>query len=68
MTDIAIRRKLLEHTNTMIRTTNPDTCMREFAHVIDCLGSLLSEWTGEKVRVQITAEGQEESVDMEKQK
>jgi hypothetical protein len=42
--------------------------MREFAQVIDCLGSLLSEWTGEKVRVQITAEGQEESVDMEKQK
>jgi hypothetical protein len=64
MSDIATRRKLLEQTQFMVRANNTEQRMKSFAAVINTLGELISIWTGEQARVQITAVGQAESVDM----
>ena len=66
MSDIALRRKLLEQAQLMVRTNNPEVCMQQFSGLLNTLGDLLGAWTGEKVRVHITAAGQGESVDMQK--
>lgn len=66
MSDMALRRKLLEQTHAMVKTNRGEESLVALCQVIDTLGELLSMWTGEVVRVRITAEGQPDKLDMVK--
>lgn len=66
MNDAVLRRTLLEQANEMVRTTDATASLNALTGLLDTLGSLLSVWTGEVVRVRITAEGQAEALDMVK--
>lgn len=66
MRDILLRRQLLEQANTLVKTTDATASLAALAGLLDTLGTLLSGWTGEVVRVRITAEGQADDVDMVK--
>jgi hypothetical protein len=66
MSDIATRRKLLEQANLLVKTNDAATTLTACAALLDALGTLMSEWTGEVVRVRMTAEGQPEVLDMVK--
>lgn len=66
MNDIELRRTLLEQANTMVRTTDETALLAAVAGMLNTMGTLLSGWTGEVVRVRITAEGQPDAVDMTK--
>jgi hypothetical protein len=64
MNDIVIKRELAAATQMIVKSRDPN--MPAFAAVLNSLGDLLSAWTGETVRVHVTAEGQPEAVDMSK--
>jgi len=64
MNEVVIKRELAEATQRIVKSRDPN--MPAFANVLNALGDLLSAWTGETVRVQVTAEGQTEAVDMVK--
>lgn len=64
MNDMQAKRELAEATHRIVNSYGPN--MPEFAKLIDALAWLLSEWTGVTVRLQMTAEGQSESLDMQK--
>lgn len=64
MNDVVIKRELAEATQRIVKSRDPN--MPAVANVLNALGDLLSVWTGETVRVQVTAEGQPEAVDMVK--
>lgn len=66
MSDMELRRKLLEQTHAMVTTTSGEGSLVALGQVISTLGELLSMWTGEVVRVRITAEGQPDKLDMVK--
>lgn len=66
MNDMALKRKLLEQTNVMVRTNSGEQALVALGELIGTLGDLLSAWTGEVVRVRITAEGKPDVVDMVK--
>lgn len=67
MSEVVIRRRVAEATQRLVKgTTDPALTLANFAAVLDALGALMSEWTGEVVRVRVTAEGQPDMVDMVK--
>lgn len=66
MSEAATKRKLLELANLLVKTNDPKTTLAACAGLLDALGSLMSEWTGEVVRVRMTAEGQPDVLDMVK--
>lgn len=67
MSAAATKRKLLEQAHLLVKTNDPATTFIACAALLDALGTLLSECTGEVVRVRMTAEGQPDSLDMSKQ-
>lgn len=66
MSDMAARRKLVEQANLLVKTNDATTTLVACAALLDALGTLMSEWTGEVVRVRMTAEGQPDVLDMVK--
>jgi hypothetical protein len=66
MSDIAARRKLLEQAKLLVSTNDAATTFKACAELLDALGTLMSEWTGEAVRVRMTADGQPDVLDMVK--
>ena len=60
MRGIAARRKLLEQANMLVKTNDAATTLSACAALLDALGTLMSEWTGEVVCVRITAEAADE--------
>ncbi len=66
MSESAMKRKLLEQANLLVKTNDAQTTLVAVAGLLDALGSLMSEWTGEVVRVRMTAEGQPDVLDMVK--
>lgn len=66
MSEAAMKRKLLEQANLLVKTNDPTTTLVAVAALLDALASLMSEWTGEAVRVRMTAEGQPDALDMVK--
>ncbi len=66
MSDIATRRKLLEQANLLVKTNDAATTFIACAALLDALGTLMSEWTGEVVRVRMTLEGQPDVLDIVK--
>lgn len=64
MNEIALKRQLLEQTNAVVKTRDAEQSLIALAQMIGTLGDLLSVWTGEVVRVRITAEGQPDKLDM----
>lgn len=66
MSESATKRRLLEQANLLVKTNDPTTTLTACAGLLDALGSLMSEWTGEVVRVRMTAEGQPDVLDMVK--
>lgn len=64
MNDVVLKRELAEATQRIVKSRDPN--FPAVAGVLNALGDLLSAWTGEAVRVQITAEGQAEALDMTK--
>jgi len=66
MSEAPMKRKLLEQANLLVKTNDPTTTLAACAGLLDALGSLMSEMTGEVVRVRITAEGQPDVLHMVK--
>ena len=66
MSDIAAQRKLLEQANLLVKTNDAATVFIACASLLDTLCTLMSEWTGEVVRVSMTAEGRPDALDMVK--
>jgi hypothetical protein len=66
MNEMALKRKILEQTHAMVKTNRGDETLVALGQLIGTLGELLSVWTGEVVRVRITAEGQPDKLDMVK--
>lgn len=66
MPNIAVQRKLLEQANLLVKTNDATTTLVACAQLLDALGVLMSEWTGEVVRIRMTAEGQADVLDMVK--
>jgi hypothetical protein len=66
MSEAATKRILLEQANLLVRTNDPKITLTACAAILDALGTLMSEWTGEVVRVRMTAEGQADVLDMVK--
>lgn len=66
MNEMALKRRLLEQTHAMVKTNSGEQSLVALGEVIGTLGELLSAWTGEVVRVRITAEGQPDKLDMVK--
>lgn len=64
MNDMALRRRMLEQANLLAKVNGGDRALLAFGALLSTLGELLSAWTGEPVRVQVTAAGQAEKVDM----
>lgn len=64
MSDIETRRKLVDQAQFMARANSPEAKMRSLAAMLNTLGELVGAWTGEQVRIQVTAVGQTESVDV----
>ena len=58
MREAAMKRKLMQQASLLVKTNDPTTTLVAVASLLDALGSLMSEWTGESVRVRMTAEGQ----------
>ena len=58
MNEIVAKRKLSDSARAIVKNREPD--MAAVAGVIDSLGTLLSLWTGESVRVTLSAKGQSE--------
>jgi hypothetical protein len=66
VSEAATKRKLLEQANLLVKTNDPTITLAACAALLDALGSLMSEWSGEVVRVRMTAEGQPDVLDMVK--
>lgn len=66
MSEAATKRILLEQANLLVKTNDPTTSLTACAAILNALGTLMSEWTGEVVRVRMTAEGQPDVLDMVK--
>lgn len=66
MSKIAARRKLLEQANLLVKTNDATTTLIACAALLDAMGTLMSELTGEVVRIRMTAEGQPDVLDMVK--
>lgn len=66
MSDKALKRQLLEHAHAMVKTSRPEEALAELGQLIGTIGDLLSMWTGEAVRVRITADGHPDKLDMVK--
>ncbi len=66
MNEMALKRQLLEQTNAVVKTRDAEQSLIALGQMIGTLGELLSVWTGEVVRVRITAEGQPDKLDMVK--
>ena len=66
MSDIAARRKLLEQANLLVKTNDAATTFIACAALLDALSTLMSEWTGEVVRLRMTAEGRPDALDIVK--
>lgn len=66
MSEIVAKRTLLEQANLLVKTNDATATLVACAAVLDALGTLMSIWTGEKVRIRMTAEGQTEELDMVK--
>lgn len=66
MSEAAMKRKLLEQTNLLVKTNDATASLVACAGILDALGTLMSEWTGEVVRIRMTAEGQPDVLDMVK--
>lgn len=64
--EAATKRNLLEQANAIVKTNDPTETLVAVASLLDALGTLMSEWTGEVVRVRMTAEGQPDVLDMVK--
>ena len=67
VSEVATKRKLLEQANLLVKTNDATTTFVACAALLDALGALMSEWTGEVVRVVMTADGQPDALDMTKQ-
>jgi len=67
MNEMTLKRQLLEQTHAMVKTNSGEDSLIALGQMIGTLGELLSVWTGEVVRVRITAEGQPDKLDMVKQ-
>ncbi len=66
MNEFALQRQLLEQAHAMVKTNSGEQALVALGQLIGTLGELLSVWTGETVRVRITAEGQPDKLDMVK--
>lgn len=66
MNEVALKRKLLEQTHAMVKTNSGEQALVALGELIGTLGDLLSAWTGEVVRLRITADGQPDKLDMVK--
>lgn len=66
MNEIVVKRRLAEATQKLVKCNDPASGMAHMAGVLGALGDLLSGWTGEVVRVSVTAEGQPEALTMTK--
>ena len=64
--EIAAKRKLIEQANLLVKTNDAVQSLTSCAAVLDALGTLMSIWTGEVVRIRMTAEGQSDVLDMVK--
>jgi hypothetical protein len=64
MNEMDLKRQLLEQTYAMVKTNSGYESLFALGQLIGTLGDLLSVWTGEVVRVRITAEGQPDKLDM----
>jgi len=64
MSDIALRRKVAEATNRVVKARGID--VEGLGEVCAALGDLLGAWTGQEVRILIHAESQSEGIDMSK--
>ncbi len=62
MTEIEIKRKLVESVQKLVRANSGNLQLVEYAKTVDLLGKLLGVWTGEKVHLSITADGKSEGV------
>lgn len=63
---IATKRKLIEQANLLATTNDATTTLTACAALLDAAGTLMSNLTGEVVRVRMTAEGQPDVLDMVK--
>ncbi len=63
---IATKRKLIEQVNLLATTNDATTTLTACAALLDAAGTLMSNLTGEVVRVRMTAEGQPDVLDMVK--
>lgn len=66
MSEIEAKRKLVEQTNVLVKSNDATATLVACAAILDALGTLMSMWTGEVVRVRMTAEGQPDVLDMTK--
>lgn len=62
MSDIQIRRRIAAAASDVTRSAGLDAAA--IGELVASLGELMTHWTGEAVRVQITADGQPEGLDM----
>ena len=67
MSEVATKRKLMEQARLLVNANDATTTIVACAALLDALGALISYWTGEVVRVSMTAEGQPDALDMTKQ-
>ena len=63
---IATKRKLIEQANLLATTNDATTTLTACAALLDAAGTLMSNLTGEVVRVRMTAEGRPDVLDMVK--
>ena len=66
MSEALIERRLMAATQSLVTTNDAAQSLVHLAEVLDALGDLVSAWTGEVVRVRVTAAGQPDMVDMVK--
>ena len=66
MSEIESKRLLMEHANKLVKTNDATATLVAVVGVLDALGTLMSELTGEAVRLRMTAEGQPDVLDMVK--
>lgn len=57
MENIAARRKLLAQAQLLVKTNDAETTFIACAALLDALSTLMSDWTGEVIRVSMAAEG-----------
>lgn len=60
MTDMKQKRALLAAVNTLVKSSGAN--MPAYALAVNAMGDLLSAWTGQSVKLDISAAGQTESV------